>query len=331
MGSTTKYTFTRALFTLAALTAGSLNAAVAQQPPTEVIFRQPTLSGISHDMVHPAAGKERAGIGVFQMVLWQKNPERPDGRTVPVTWDAGERTGLHAAQRRDSQFGFADARGSTTVQISGDEVGAYVNSGDIEKHGACEKIMATPQYTFPPASKPYPFIATDGALNISLDLQVPTAVAEVRKGSLAYVTADVEFVDQTSGTRISNGIWLFSLGNAAKSRPMTGYDVNSHSFMMNTPLRADGPWAHPLPGSAFTDERPWTGYRTFKFQIDHDGFRKALLTLKASRPDQKLSVDPKDYAFYRFHLNAEISCTSAHAELGWSMKGLQFALAKAAR
>ncbi len=135
---------------------------------------------------------------------------QPDGRTVPITtWDGGEKTGLHidVNSQRDAQSGFVDRPGTSIAQVSGSEVGAYINSRDLGTSVGSAynrgNMMITPGYRFPQNAQPTPFILPNYVLDVLLDLQVPTASDAGITGSKSYVTFDIEFKDRASTQLIS--------------------------------------------------------------------------------------------------------------------------------
>ena len=103
----------------------------------------------------------------------------------------------------------------------GDTVGAYLNSADLSGKGIdamgkslCRdligyKQMVTPSYMFGPEEVIHPWRAPDSCLQVSLDLQIPTAVCAEKKGSLAYVNPLLTLVDPKTKLKISWGPMLF--------------------------------------------------------------------------------------------------------------------------
>ncbi len=312
---------------LALLLGAAGQAAHAETPTREVILRQPVLTGVAQDFVIPLIDLKPTPLGVFQMVLWQKSPYRPDGYTVPVHWDARTKTGLHVGGNENRQTGYADRPGTTIAQIAGAEVGAYLNSSDFEPTGRCDKMMVTPAYKFTKAEQRRPFAAPGGAVQVSLDLQVPSAESARGPNSRSYVSADLEFTDPVSHVKISNGVNLFFNHFGGKGGPeIPGFDGPSHSYMMNTTLYPTSSWVKPLPDSALQSGTTWTGYRNFTYEISGANLRRAIAAIKMSYPDAALNPDPAQYELTMFHLNAEIQCAKGHAELGWSMKGLEISV-----
>jgi hypothetical protein len=170
-----------------------------------VVFSQPGVSDIG-DRVYVI---ERRPLGEWFMISWQKSPFTADGKLVPVDWDPGNKTGLsipdeHA--RRIAQRGMRNAAGSTVCQMYGGTVGAYLNSADLSGKGVDAngnplpgsdgyKQMITPSYMFRPEETINPWCSPDGRLQVSLDLQIPTAMCAERKGSLAYANPLLTLVD----------------------------------------------------------------------------------------------------------------------------------------
>ncbi|MFW5693417.1 MAG: hypothetical protein ACOCWL_04295 [Thermoguttaceae bacterium] len=94
------------------------------------------------------------------MTSWQRSPFTPEGKFIPVDWDAGAKTGLFIPHpRHKHQRGMRPAVGSTTAQMHGGVVGAYLNSADLSAEGLDDegrplpgsggyKMMVTPQILF---------------------------------------------------------------------------------------------------------------------------------------------------------------------------------------
>ena len=264
-------------------------AAQYRQPPDGVLFRQPVLSGVSHDFIIPPVERHPPPEGVFLMVQWQRDAYQPDGHTVPVTgWDAGEKTGLFVGNRPDAQTGFENRPGTTVAQIAGGEVGAYLNSRD---HGPAANprqpanMMVTPAYRFPANARPMPFGQPGRALDFSLELQVPTASDAGRPGSMSYVTFDVVFIDVATQERISLDVNLFFNVGEQGMRQATFHDVGSKAFVLFAPLLPQTGWVTELPGTTQHLRQPWRGYRPFRFEINTEGFVQAVRTLQARFPE----------------------------------------------
>jgi hypothetical protein len=119
----------------------SLSAAEAYLP-SDVLFEQPSLAGVEGNYIVPPAARRPPPPGIFHMILWQPNPNRSDGMLVPTDWGAGERTGFYPSAPVDRhQAGFRNSPGTSTVQIDGDTVGAYINSADLPAGSHKYKMM----------------------------------------------------------------------------------------------------------------------------------------------------------------------------------------------
>src|SRR5450755_764973 len=209
------------------------NAALAAETPAVVLFEQPLLDGVDGNFIVPRADHRPPPPGAFHMILWQPNPNRADGKAVPVTWNAGDRTGFYPAAPVDKhQAGFRDAAGTSTVQIAGDTVGAYINSADLPAGSHKDKMMMTPEISVAPPAQVRPFAQTGRVIFVSLELQVPTAIDAHREGSATYITADLNFADRTRGTKISYGCNLFFNGHPnRKSGGDIRFDEDSQNMM----------------------------------------------------------------------------------------------------
>ena len=176
-----------------------------------MLFEQPQESSIAGHLVVPLANHTPPPKGVFGLVLWQPNPNVSNGQLVPTAWDAGAQTGFTpASPLTATQLGFQPKAGTSTAQMDGDTVGAYLNSADLPGAPAGQKMMITPQFIFTAGNEPVPFAGSNSSLGASMDLQIPTAV-----GSDTYVLADFLFVGP-NGVRISYGVKIFSNGEATQ-------------------------------------------------------------------------------------------------------------------
>jgi hypothetical protein len=276
-----------------------------------LLIQQPQESGIAGHLFVPLANHVTLPQGAFGLILWQPNPSSPNGLLVPSTWDASAKTGFAPASLGTAQLGFQD-NASTTAQMEGATVGAYINSADLPGSPAGQKMMITPQFTFAAGTEPVPFLNASSVLSASMDLQVPVAV-----GSSAYVLADFLFVGP-NGVRISYGVKIFSNG-AAQQHCGSSYNVDGNSYQLNCPIGgADQRFVSPVLGSALAAGTPWLGWRYFEWTVSEPQFVAALKFLVAQYPGKVQSTDPTQYVLREVHLNAELH---SPAELGWSMRG----------
>jgi hypothetical protein len=269
----------------------------------------------------------------FNLILWQPNPNRSDGKLVPSGWKAGDVTGFYPTTPvEEHQAAFRDQAGSSTVQIEGSTVGAYINSADLTNGSSGSKMMITPAYMIPEGERFRPFKKTDSAIVNSLQLQVPTARDENKSGNFTYVVADFVFRDEKSQTTISYGVTLFhhdprNIDPTVLPREEVlirtetgGYDRPSHSYQVSNMLAPGSRIVTPLFQSTLFQVRPWKGWRKFDFAITYGNFRNALEALRTREAEFKGSHDPADYIFLEWHLNAELQYSSGPAELGWSLR-----------
>lgn len=304
--------------------AGSPAAATQGTSPSgPVIFQQPQESSIAGNLIVPNAPNVGAPpAGVFQLVFWQVNPNAPNGELVPSSWDAGPMTGFTpSAPLTTYQLGFfPNTPATTTAQMDGTTVGAYLNSNDLPGSPPGQKMMITPQYTFPAGAAPTPFASSNAVLSGSLNLQVPIA-----QGDDTYVVEDLLFIGP-NGVRLSYGVKLFANG-LFNPTVGSGYDSPSNTYELNSPLGIDQRFVSSAEGSATDAGAPWTGWQYFAWSIDSSEFAAALAYLTSQYPDAFQSADPADYVLQEVHLNAEFSFQpGAPAQLGWSMYGLQISL-----
>ncbi len=212
------------------------------------------------------------------------------------------------------QLGFQPKTGTSTAQMGGGTVGAYINSADLPGSPPGQKMMITPQFTFQPGSEPVPFANSNSTLSAAVDLQVPTAV-----GNDTYVTPDYLFIGP-NGVRISYGIKIFSNGSTSLEMG-AGYAPDSNTYTLNSPLQAGQPFVTQAPGSASATGTPWLGWRHFEWSISQAQFIAGLKYLVAQDPGKVTSTDPTQYMLAEVHLNAEFHFQPDPAELGWSMTG----------
>jgi len=306
-------------------TSGSSSSGSSGAPPSgggsgatvNVLFEQPQENGIAGHLVVPPASHASPATGVFELVLWQPNPDMSNGELVPTTWDAGSQTGFAPPSPLNAtQLGFQNKPGTSTAQMDGGVVGAYLTSANLPAFPNDQKMMITPQYIFEAGNEPVPFASSTSSLSGELDLQVPTAV-----GDDTYVVADLLFRG-TNGVRISFGIKIFSNG---VTQPVvgSGYDTPSNSYMLNSPLGVDQQYITLGQGSSVATGTPWVGWRHFEWSISQAQFVAGLNYLVSQYPGQVQSTDPTQYVLAEVHLNAEFHFGPAPAELGWSMSGLK--------
>ena len=174
--------------------------------------------------------------------------------------------------------------------------------------------MITPQFIFATGSQPVPFSDSNAVLSSSMELQIPTAV-----GNDTYVVADFLFEDP-NGVRISYGVKIFSNGEPNQVVG-SGYDPDSNSYMLNSPLAGATQFVTQVQGSAATTGTPWLGFQHYEWSISQAQFVAGLNYLVAQFPGKVQSTDPTAYVLAEVHLNAEFHFQPDPAELGWSMSG----------
>lgn len=302
-----------ALTITAAVTAGSTGLAA-----TNDLFDQPLESGIAKNMFVAHVTKAGMPKGTFDLVLLQPNPDTSTGYLVPTSWDAGSKTGFVPTSPSTAQLGFRNQVGTSTAQMEGDTVGAYLNSKDLPTNLSNQLMMISPQYIFPAGTTPVPFSSSGSVLNGEMDLQVPMAV-----GKKTYIAADLSFLD-ANGVRISYSVVLFHNGITGGSLPIsTNFNAAEHIYILDAPLTAGQQFLSLVNGSASVTGAPWVGFRHFQWSIDQAQFVAALRYLESKFPGKITSTDPTQYVLVEVHLNAEMNYSPAPAELGWSMRGLK--------
>jgi hypothetical protein len=301
----------------AVILTGVVTVGSTSEAGTTVLFEQPSESGIDKNIWVAHVTKGGMPTGSFDMMVLQPDPHTSTGNLVPTSWDAGSNTGFVPTSPSTAQLGFTNQAGSSTAQMEGDTVGAYLNSRDLPTTRTNQLMMITPQYRFPPGATPVPFASSTSVLNGELDLQVPMA-----EGGDTYVTADLLFLDPR-GTRISLGVKLFQNEILGSGVLGTLYDPSEKVYILNSPLAADQKFLTQVQGSATTTGIPWLGWRHFQWTIDQAQFAAAIKYLVATYPGKITSTDTTQYVLDEVHLNAEFHYSPAPAELGWSMQGLK--------
>jgi hypothetical protein len=289
-------------------------------PGGAVLFQQPQESGIAGQFFVPLATHTPPQTGIFELILWQPNPDTADGELVPVTWDAGSETGFTPTSPSTAQLGFQNQAGTSTAQMEGGTVGAYINSANLPGSPAGQTMMITPQFLFTPGSEPVPFSSANSVLTSTMDLQIPTAA-----GNDTYVVADFLFKDP-NGVRVSIGAKIFDNG---ETNPVvgTGYDAPSNTYLLNSPLEGAQQFVTQVPGSASTTGTPWAGWQHYEWSVSQAQFVAAINHLVAQYPGQVTTTDPTAYVLAEVHLNAEFHFQPDSAELGWSMTGWTVSIA----
>jgi hypothetical protein len=303
--------FVTLLIFAAALMVGATSTAA-----TTVLIEQPSPSGIAHNIFVAHVSKSGMPIGTFDLVVEQPDPFTSSGNLVTTTWDAGSQTGFAPGSPSTAQLGFRNQAGTSTVQMEGDIVGAYLNSRDLPTSLTYQKMMTAPQYTFPSGTESVPFASSTSLLSAEMDLQVPVAV-----GSDTYIDADFLFIGP-DGLRVTYGVKIFKNGARGALFGLL-YDTPDNVFIINCPLDTDTHYLTKASTSGSSAGTPWAGWRHFQWSIDRAQFVTGLKQLAAKFPAQVKSTDPSQYAFSQMHLNAEFHYSPAPAELGWSMRGMK--------
>ena len=301
---------------------------------SSVLFSQPSLSnGIGPNFSVTGQNPQYNPVGKFLLHSNQASPYRSDCRLVPVTWDAGVKTGLHCPNPRQGwQVGMWPTRngqevgspsGHTTAQVCGPVVGAYLNSTDLFRGSPGLRMMIAPQYIFPHAVRPFPGLGS--VIGASLDLQVPEASSVASHNACnAFVKIDFLFVDQQNGGRMSLSCGLFSNGGFP-TQDGSGFDNLSNTAIADAWVAPFSKLISVQHGSTYIQARPWLGFTPFAFTVSGAQFARALAQAapQARANHYNLSLNPADYVLNSLHLNAEMHYTSKLvATMGWSMRNL---------
>ena len=224
-----------------------------------------------------------------------------------------------------TQLGFRDAYGTSTVQIEGDTVGAYINSADYPNGSNYDKMMITPGISFGAANGVPVFATEESALVVSTQIQIPTAYAAgTGPLSKSYATFDLCFVDP-NGNRISYGTSLL-IYNYPPHPETVNFDDPSQSIMINGSLTPANSRITMLTGTTESQSLPWSGWKHFRFAVTHNEFQAALQDMQKVYPSKNASTNPADWKFEGFHLNAELLFGTGPAQLGWSMRHTKITL-----
>ncbi len=302
-----------AVLTLAAaVSAGSTCIAAG----TTVLFEQPTEAGIANNNYIAHASKGGMPSGSFDMIFEQPDQFTSTGKPVATAWNAGSQTGFTPANPSTAQLGFRNVAGTSTAQMEGGVVGAYLNSADLPVV-TTRLFMIAPQYRYIPGTEPVPFGSSGSVLHGEMDLQVPMAV-----GKDTYVSADLLFLD-ANGTRISFGFKAFQNGVRGTTVFGSLYDASEKVYILNSPIAPGQQFVTMGPSSTLAGGATWTGWRHFQWSVNQAQFAAALKYLVEKYPGKITSTDPSAYVFSEVHLNAEFMYSPAPAELGWSMKNMK--------
>jgi hypothetical protein len=309
----------------------------------QLIFEQPYVG--TGDIEDRIFVKENRPLEKWFMISWQESPYIEGGKPfMPVDWDPVEKTGFSIpGDRALNQRGYRNEAGSTACQMFGNTVGAYLNSADLSMDGVDEdgnplpgsggyKQGFFPSYHFSPQRLSgnddpiYLWREEKSILEISLELQIPTAVCAEQKGSLAFVNPLLLLVDPKTNLKISWGPMLFSKrsnGDFTKPLQNIALDIPSNSWMVRDRLVTGASFLEVAPGSAQFQNSPWRGFKRFHWTVTREHVGKALKAMKKQEPHLQMSLDPGDYYLVHFHLNAETHYQTGPAELGWSMRNLR--------
>lgn len=323
--------FCRALLALLPLIAAAPSIAQSGSAAGQtVVFEQPNLDGIAGNLHVPKAEHQYPTEHIFNLLLWQPNPNQADGELVPSHKNVADKTGFQpSGPLEKQQAAFRDADDVTTVQVDGDTVGVFLQSRDLPNQSPGDKLMVTPEVKFPKENRGYPFAQPGVAMVNSLELQIPVAVDQSRPGNITYVTSDFTFEDRQTKAKISYGVHIFHHAMRATRSPareqlikseVHGFDEPSHAYQVGNQLWPGSRVISVLEGSTLFQDQPWTGWRSFKFAITGHNFTTALQALKQKFPEFSGSENPADYALVAWHLNAELKFATGPAELGWSMR-----------
>lgn len=283
---------------------------------TTMIFQQPTLTGIADNWY--VANVSTGGLpqGVFTLVAWNPNIHDKSGEYVASTWDAAADTGFTPSNLSEAQLSMQNKTGSTTAQIEGNIVGAYINAKDLKAPAVNQQMMISPQYIFPVGQQPKIYTGTTSVLSSSMQLQIPVA-----SGGDTFASVDLLFVDP-NGVRLSFAVKLFDYGHLPNQLG-TNFDTATDTFLFNCPLGGEPDYITQSPGSANGTGTPWVGWQTFAWSISESQFAAAIKYMQTQYPGQIPTTNPRKWVLDEIHLNAQFTVLETPTVLGWSMSGWQ--------
>ena len=269
-----------------------------------LLFAQPKI-GIG-DIGDRVFITESRPLAKWVMVSWQRSPYIEGGKPfVPVDWDPVEKTGFSIPGNRAlNQRGYRNRAGTSVGQMFGGTVGAYLNSADLSVDGFDAegnplpgsggwKQGFFPEYHFYPQTlsdkdEPiYLWHEENSRLEISLELQIPTAVCAEQKGSLAFANPLLLLVDPKTNIKISWGPMLFSKrseGDFTKPLQNIALDGPSNSWMVRDRLVTGASYLEVAPGSAQYQNQPWRGFKLFAWTVTSEHVEKALKAMNEQEP-----------------------------------------------
>jgi hypothetical protein len=331
-------TLLRALALIASV-ASTASPAIAQS--SKIIFEQPELQAVPGNFFVPSSAVEKNRYPAsppFKLIFWQGNPFQANGELVPSTWDARSKTGFDVGHARDAQYSLKSSGVSSTVQVRGRTVGAYLNSADLmnSRFRADPAMMITPGIDFPERNI-FPFADPRQKLYQSLELRIPTAVSQSRPHNTVYIVSDFLFIDRTTGTRLTYEVGLFHenphapmLTRAGLMKTEVGlFDKGSRSYQVGSPLSPLARLNEPVEGSALYSTLPWREARRMAFTISWPNFKTGLQSLGARGYGG--SLNPADYSLRQWHLNAEMQYDRVPTQLGWTLSDTKILLLRGSR
>ena len=292
----------------------------------DVYFSMPTTSAGDLDCRMIASGGELA-MGRAMMALWQQG-ER--GVATPVTWDVGSLTGLALGSGPTAaqyQRGPNDIKFTSALQMKGDAVGMWINSGQTGVTTTGTILPAVLHYDFKPGQQPKPFDTPGAALVYAFDAQVPTAKSW--GDGVPYAAAVFRFRDTKEGNE-GREVW-FSIvffdprGAPADTELPDDCSTCSHYPILITSFTNKAGYGAMGPGSAQFSSEPWAGFRHFDFRVKPDDFTRAIARAKDrfKLDDKALSPNAADYSLIHLNMNPEVYApATGGAAIGMSARAV---------
>ena len=211
------------------------------------------------------------------------------------------------------------------AQMSGDTVGAYINSADLPDGAPSNKLIITPSITFRPNTPAFSSNDRHTRVEVSFDLQVPVAADQHKPLSTTYVVSDLNFTDPRRNTSFYVNEMVFHNG-VDHPNEWVFFDPDTKMAVVLGVARQDSQYATVGPNSAHYQSAPWKGWKHFSYTVDEMQFRSAMLAAQYKYPAIKLYDRVGDWELNGWHLNAELLFKTGAAQMGWSMRNATIAM-----
>lgn len=292
----------------------------------DVYFSMPTTSAGELGCRMIASGGTLAA-GRAMMALWQQGEA---GVATPVTWDVGSVTGLALGSGQTAaafQRGPNDTQWTSALQMKGDSVGMWINSGQSGVTTTGTILPAVLHYDFKSDAQPKPWSTPGAALVYAFDAQVPTAKSW--GDGVPYAAAVFRFRDLKEGNE-GRDVWFSIVFFDPRGAPddtelPDDCSTCSHYPILITTFTDKARYGSLGPGSARFSSEPWAGFRHFDFRVQEADIARAIDRAKTrfKLDDKALSPNPADYALVHVNMNPEVYApATGGAAIGMSARGV---------